>query len=126
MKMNPLNLALRFLLEISALVIFGIWSWHQFTNWPRFPVAILIPAFAASVWGIFAVPDDPSRSGKTVIAVHGILRLLLEFSFFGFAIFALSQLNYFRLAIIYSLVILAHNLVSYKRNLWLLGKQYKK
>ena len=36
--------------------------------------------------GVFAVPDDPSRSGSAPIAVPGLARLTLEAAVFGVGI----------------------------------------
>lgn len=33
MNTNPINLAVRFLLEIVMLIIFGYWGWHLAGNW---------------------------------------------------------------------------------------------
>ena len=89
MGSHPVNLALRFLLEIAALVAIGYWGWTQHTGVLRFVLAIGGPVLAAVLWGTFAVPDDPSRSGKAPVAVPGIIRLALELAIFAFAAWAL-------------------------------------
>ena len=75
---NPVNLAVRFILELTGLFSFGLWGWNQADGILRFVLAFGIPTVAAALWGTFAVVDDPSRSGKAVIPVNGILRLFLE------------------------------------------------
>ncbi|WP_292315447.1 YrdB family protein [Mesorhizobium sp.] len=37
-----------------------------------------LPLVAAALWGTFAVPDDPSRSGRAPVPVPGAARLALE------------------------------------------------
>ena len=86
----------------------------------RFLFALAIPVLAAAAWGIFAVPNDPSRSGAAPIAVPGWLRLLLELAFFAFAIWALSDLGFGTLSWVSALIIAIHYLSSYDRILWLL------
>ena len=65
MGSHPINLAFRFLLELAALVASGFWGWRQSDGGFRYILAIGIPVFLAVVWGTFAVPNDPSRSGKS-------------------------------------------------------------
>jgi hypothetical protein len=44
--------------------------------------AIAVPLAAAIAWGTFAVPGDPSRSGKAPVPVGGAVRLTLETAVF--------------------------------------------
>ena len=41
-----------------------------------------LPAIAAAAWVTFAVPGDPSRSGRAPVPVPGWVRLLLELAVF--------------------------------------------
>lgn len=122
MGSHPLNLALRFLLEMSALLSMGLWGFRIVDGWPRFVLAIAIPVLAAIAWGTFAVPDDPSRSGAAPIAVPGILRLALELFFFAAGVWALANLGYTRVAWIMGTVVAMHYLVSYDRIVWLASR----
>jgi hypothetical protein len=121
MSQNPLNLAVRFLLEIIALVAIGAWARVQFPGAVGFTLMIIVPLFAAVIWGTFNVKDDPSRSGKAPVPVPGILRLMLELIFFGLATWALFSLNE-TYGWIFGLVTLAHYILSYDRILWLLKR----
>jgi hypothetical protein len=56
MGSHPINLAIRFLLELVALLAMGIWDWQQREGWLRLVLAVGIPLTAALLWGIFAVP----------------------------------------------------------------------
>ncbi len=120
MGSNPLNLAFRFLLEIAAFVAMAYWGWLQHDGVWRVVFAAGAPLLAAVVWGTFAVPDDPSRSGKAPVPVPGIVRLLLELAIFGFAVWALYDAGQTTIALIYGLLVLFHYLVSYDRIAWLL------
>jgi len=122
MGSHPLNLALRFLLELSALLSLGLWGFRQSDSWFRFVLAIGIPILAAIAWGTFAVPDDPSRSGGAPIAVPGILRLALELLFFAAGVLALTNLGYTRIGWLLGIIVALHYLVSYDRLLWLIGR----
>ena len=121
MSQNPLNLAVRFLLEIIALVALGAWARAQFSGALSFILMILVPLLAATAWGVFNVKDDPSRSGKAPVPVPGLVRLLLELTFFGLATLALYSLNQ-TYGWIFGAVTLAHYLLSYDRIRWLLER----
>jgi len=71
--MNPINLFVRFVLELSALIVVGIWGYRLSDGWTKYLLAIGLPLIMAAIWGIFAVPNDPSRSGNTVIVTPGII-----------------------------------------------------
>ena len=122
-----MNLAIRFLLEIAALLAMGVWGWWQSEHWWRYILAIGIPILAATIWGVFAVPKDPSRSGSAPIAVPGFLRLLIELSVFTYAIWALYDLNYNRISMVLGLIVAIHYILSYDRVIWLIRQHgYKK
>jgi len=116
---NPINLAVRFLLEIVGLVALGWWGWNQADGILRFVLALGIPFLAAVLWGTFAVPDDPSRSGEAKVPVPGIVRLLLELAFFGAATWSLFAMDVTTLGWIYGIAVLIHYVISYDRISWL-------
>jgi hypothetical protein len=116
---HPLNLALRFLLEIAALVAIGYWGFSRHAGILRYIIGIGGPLLAALLWGTFAVPDDPSRSGKAPVPVPGILRLVLELALFGFAAWALDDAGSSLLALILAIITLIHYALSYDRVAWL-------
>ena len=103
---------MRFILEIAGLVALGWWGWNQGEGILRFVLAFGIPILAAVLWGTFAVPDDPSRSGKAPVQVPGIVRLLLELAFFVSATWSLLAVGAATLGWIYGIAVLVHYLVS--------------
>ena len=122
MGSHPINLTIRFLLEVSALLAMGVWGWRQSEGWLRFLLALGIPIIAAVVWGVFAVPNDPSRSGAAPIAVPGILRLVIELAIFVFAAWALYDLGYTGLSWTLGIIVAVHYLTSYDRIRWLIAQ----
>jgi hypothetical protein len=122
MAYHPLNLALRFLLELSALAALGVWGWRSGDGLHRWLLMLVVPALAAVIWGVFAVPGDPSRSGKAPVPVPGAIRLALELVFFVTAISALFQVGAPQLGWAMSVLVLLHHALSYNRILWLLKK----
>ncbi|MCP4415214.1 MAG: YrdB family protein [Chloroflexi bacterium] len=119
MGSHPINLAVRFLLEIAGLIAIGYWGWHQGEGVLSIIFAIGLPVIAAALWGTFAVPNDPSRSGKAPVPIPGILRLALEAAFFGFSTWTLYQVVAPLLGFILGIVVLLHYAFSYDRLLWL-------
>ena len=122
MGSSPINLAVRFILEIIALLAFLWWGWNQTSGILRFVLAIGIPILAAVVWGVFAVPDDPSRSGKAPVKVPGILRLAIECVFFIAAALALFSTGASTLGWIFAVAIVIHYAASYDRIQWLVRR----
>jgi len=122
MNTNPVNLAVRFLLEIMMLIILGCWGWHL-SGPVRYAGVIGLPIIAAALWGIFRIPNDPKPAP---VVIPGILRLLLELSLFGFASWALYDLGYPKLSLIMATVVAVHYIVSYDRT-WVMlrNKPYR-
>jgi hypothetical protein len=120
MSQNPINLAVRFLLELAALTALGYWGWTQHTDILRYFLAIGLPLVAAVLWGTFRVPEDASANGKAPVPVAGWLRLLLELAFFTFAAWCLFDAGAACAGYIFSGIALIHYMISYDRILWLL------
>lgn len=122
MATNPINLAVRFLLELVALAAMAYWGWSQHSGLLRFVFAIGVPLLAAVLWGVFAVPEDPSRSGEAPVPVPGIVRLVLELAIFGFAAWALYDSGKPILGLILAIVVIIHYAFSYDRLAWLVRR----
>jgi hypothetical protein len=122
MGQNPLNLALRFILELAALAAIGYWGWTWGDGALRYILAIGLPLLAAALWGTFRVPGDASSSGNAPVAVPGLVRLLLELGFFAFATWGLYTSGATLLAWILGGLVLFHYLISYDRIRWLLQR----
>ena len=119
MGSHPVNLAFRLLLEIGAYVAMGYWGWSQHEGLWRYVWMIGLPLGWAILWGTFAMPDDPSRSGKAPVPVPGVLRLLLELAFFATACWALYDSGNIFLSLILGVLVLIHYALSYDRIIWL-------
>lgn len=119
MSENPLNLGLRFVLELAALAALGYWGWSANQGIWRFLVGIGAPLLAAVLWGALRVPGDP---GEAPIAVPGPVRLALELGIFGAAVWLLAAAGQVRLAWILGGVVALHYLLSYDRIVRLLTR----
>ena len=120
---HPINLAVRFLLELAAIFIVGYWGYNLAGDGTRILLAILFPLLFAVLWGIFAVRGDPSRSGKTVVQTPGIIRLLLELGLFGAAAWMMLDLDYSWIALIFGSAVVIHYFLSFDRIAWLLKQK---
>jgi uncharacterized protein DUF2568 len=123
MNTNPVNLAVRFLLEIAMLIVLAMWGWHITGTWTHYLWAIIFPAIAAALWGIFRIQNDPKTAP---VEIPGILRLILELGLFTLATWALHDLGYPQLSWIMAIIVTLHYIVSYDRT-WVMLKneQYK-
>ncbi|MFC4127105.1 YrdB family protein [Nocardia rhizosphaerae] len=120
MSLNPAALTARFLLELIAIVSFGVYGWRGFDSPWRYVLVVVLPIAAAALWGTFAVPDDPSRGGDAPVPVPGPVRLLVEVTvLFGGAV-ALWAAGLPRLALASAAVLVVYQLLAYDRVLWLL------
>jgi hypothetical protein len=122
MGSHPANLTLRFLLELAALIAVGRWGFQQTSSWPRYALMIGLPLALAILWGVFAVPNDPSRSGNAPVPIPGGLRLLLELLVFAAGSCALYACGARVAAFTFAVVVLAHYGLSYDRVGWLLSR----
>lgn len=112
MSNNPINLALRFFLELAGLAAMAYWGWTTHDGAWRFVWGIGLPVVAAALWGVFRVPNDP---GNAPVAVPGPVRLLLEALYFGAAVGLLAAADQERTAVILGVVIVLHYVASYDR-----------
>ena len=122
MATHPLNLAVRFVLELAALYALGLWGWRHGDGVWRFVIAAAIPLIAAALWGTFAVPGDPSRSGSAPVPVAGVLRLALELGFFAAATLAFYDLEYTVVTTVFGAAVVIHYALSSDRIAWLISR----
>jgi hypothetical protein len=120
MGSHPINLIFRFILELCALTAIAIWGWKQSDGLFRFVLSIGIPIILAAIWGVFAVPDDPSRSGSAPVIISGIVRLAIELAIFAFAIWVLQDVGSIKLSWIFGITVAFHYFISYDRIIWLI------
>jgi hypothetical protein len=98
----------------------GYWGWTQHDGWLRFILVAGLPILVAVIWGVFAVPNDPGRSGKTVVATQGWIRLILELTIFGCATWAFFDSGHPIVGMIFGIVVILHYITYYDRLKWLL------
>jgi hypothetical protein len=120
MGAHPINLGLRFVLELGTWAAMGYWGWTQHDGLPRALWGIGLPLLAMAVWGTFRVPDDP---GKAPVAIPGIVRLTLELGEFGLGAWLLIAAGRSTLGIVFAVIVALHYLASYDRIHWLMTRR---
>lgn len=82
--MRPLNLALKFLLELAALAAFGLWGASVAGGVAAVVLAVGLPVVVAVLWGMLAAPRARRRLPLR-------LRAPFELAVFALAALALWQ-----------------------------------
>jgi hypothetical protein len=114
------NLGLRLVLELVAFAGFAVLGWELGGDGLLAAApAVLSLLAAATVWGVFAVPGDPSRSGKAPVPVPGVVRLVLELAVFlggaaGFAVVGQRLVT-----VLFCAALVVHLVFSVPRLKWL-------
>jgi hypothetical protein len=120
-EMAGWNLALRFALEMGALIGLGVAAWDS-TNGPvRWIAAIAVPLVAAALWGTFNVRNDPSRSGEAPVEVAGWFRLAIELVILGCGAVAIGVVAGPVAGIGFAVLVLVHYAASWSRIQWLMS-----
>ena len=100
-----INIALRFFLEVFALVIFAYWGFQSSQGiLMKFVLGIGSPLAIAIIWGVFGSPGAPIR-------VKGYLRVVLELLIFGLATLALYSTGNTSLALIYGIIVIVNRIL---------------
>jgi Protein of unknown function (DUF2568) len=102
-----INLALRFLLELCALVALGYWGFET-GNGAIAKVALGIgaPLVAAVGWGVFVAPRAP-------VDLPGLVVLLLQVLVFGSAVAGLTATGHRTLALVFAVVVVINAILMY-------------
>src|SRR5262245_32070835 len=122
-SLHPLNAVLRFALELAALAALGMWGYASGDGALRYVFAAGLPLAAASVWGTFTVPGDPSRGKSGPVPVSGAIRLLIEAAFFAAGTWAFARTEHLRIAIAFALSVCVHYAFADARTRWILSQR---
>ncbi len=101
--MRGVTLAVKFLLELAAFASLAVAGWHVGNAVVGTVLAVLLPAVAITVWGLFCAP----RSARRLPTKQ---RVPLELGIFMLAAAALGASGYPTLAVIFALVVLVNAL----------------
>jgi hypothetical protein len=100
------NLALRFLLELSAIAAVAYWGFETDSGVWGWLLALGAAALVIVVWALFISP-------KATIELARPLRLALEFMVFGAAALALAAAGQSALAVVFAVVAAVSGTVNY-------------
>ena len=99
------NLALRFLLELCALVALGYWGFATASGaMAKVALGIGAPLVAAVVWGVFVAPRAP-------VGLPGVVVLLLQVLVFGSAAAGLVATGHRTLALVFAVVVVINSIL---------------
>lgn len=119
-KMNAANLGLRFVLEIAAVVAIFAWGLRLADDWWRYLIAGALAVCAVTLWGVFNVTGDPSRSGNAPVRVPGVLRLLVELLVLGGGAACAALAWHVAAGAVFGVLVVLHYAVAWRRVAWLL------
>src|SRR5262245_44508289 len=117
MANHPINLALRFLLELAAWFALGYWGWTQQQGLTRWLLAIGLPLIAIGLWGTFRGTGGP---GGGPVAGPGVGRPVAEGVILVGGAFGLYPSGQAGLGVALAVVLVLHYAASYDRVLWLI------
>ncbi len=122
MSQHPLNLGVRFLLELAALVAYGMLGWHLGSSLLlKVVLALVFVVLAALLWGLPAVAGDRGRSDKGPLMVPGWVRLIVETGVLAGAVWSFYVAGAGMIGFWFGVVAVVQCLTAYDRILWLAG-----
>jgi hypothetical protein len=103
-SLKVINLAIRLLLEICALIAVGYWGFKTGSGWLlKILFGIGAPILIAVLWGMFGAP-------KSVYPFQGLAFLGLEFIVYGSGVLALFLTGSNSLAWIFALLLIVNKI----------------
>ncbi|MEJ7839312.1 MAG: YrdB family protein [Thermomicrobiales bacterium] len=123
-KQSAILLAVRFVMEVVAWSGLFWWGWSIADGGiSGIVLGTLFFGLSIFVWGMFAVPDDPSRNSDPPIGIPGWLRLIIELTTFGLAAYGIwvSGARWLSEALL-TFVGITY-LLTYDRAIWLLQQR---
>jgi hypothetical protein len=122
-ELSPLQAGLRFLIEIAAIVCWGIVGWQVTDGVVRWLLVIALPLAAAIMWGTLRAPGDHSANGQAPIPVPGIVRLAIELDLLLGAAIVTAIVWRPWVGIVLGAVVVVHYLATLPRIRWLLDQR---
>ena len=122
-QLAPGQAAFRFVIELAAIVCWGIVGWHLTDTALRWVLVVVLPFVAAAVWGTFRAPGDHSANGGAPVAVPGVVRLVIELDVLLGA--AVLTAVFWRpvVGLLLGVAVVAHYLTTLPRVRWLLRRR---
>ena len=121
------QLVLRFVLELAALVAWGLAGWEltgdALGGWLRWLVALVLVSAAAGAWGTFRVDGDSGGDTKEApVRVPGTVRLVLELVVLLGGAVAVTWAGETVFGVVLGVLVVFHYATTMRRTTWLLAQ----
>lgn len=121
------QLVLRFVLELAALVAWGLAGWEltgdAWGGWLRWLVALVLVSAAAGAWGTFRVDGDSGGETKEApVRVPGAVRLVLELVVLLGGAVAVTWAGVTAFGVVLGVLVVFHYATTMRRTTWLLAQ----
>ena len=120
------QLALRFGLEMAALVAWALAGWElaggALDGWLRWLLALTLVSAAAGAWGTFRVDGDSGGDNEAPVRVAGSVRLLVELVVLLGGAVAVTWAGETVFGVVLSVLVLAHYATTMRRVTWLVAQ----
>ena len=120
MSQNRVNLGLRFLLELVALVGLGMLGRSLADGMLGIVLMIAVPVVGAVLWASFRTQGDRAASDQAPVMVPGVVRLVIEAIIFGGGVYGYLITGRSMVGLVFGVILLLHYVASYDRVLWML------
>lgn len=125
-EVPPWQLGLRFVLEIAALVAWGMAGWELAGDaWGgtlRWLLALVLVSAAAAAWGTFRVDGDSGGDNEAPIEVPGTVRLVLELVVLLGGAVAVTWAGETVFGVVLALLVVGHYATTMPRVSWLVAQ----
>lgn len=121
-ELSPGQAAFRFVVELAALVAWGIVGWQLADGGVRWLAMIALPIAGAVLWGTFRAPGDASAGSDGTVRVAGVARLAIELVVLLGAALALAITWHAAAGAMLAAVVVAHYVATHQRVRWLFGR----
>jgi len=120
------QLVLRFVLELAALVAWGLAGWEltgdAVGGWLRWLVALVLVSAAAGAWGTFRVDGDSGGDNDTPVRVPGRVRLVVELVVLLGGAVAVTWAGVTGFGVVLGVLVVLHYATTMRRTTWLLAQ----
>jgi hypothetical protein len=120
MYLRPVDLAIRAILEIGAVIGLLLGGAASVSGPVGALVALVLPLGAAFLWGTFRVPGDPGPAPRPI---PGAARLVLELVILGSGTLGWLWAGWMIVGLLMGALLVGHYLMTAERVRWLLTQR---
>jgi hypothetical protein len=120
------QLALRFALEMAALVAWALAGWElagdALDSWLRWLLALVLVSVAAWAWGAFRVDGDSGGDNEAPVRVPGTVRLVVELLVLLGGAVAVTWAGETAFGVVLAVLVVGHYATTMSRVTWLIAQ----